>query len=84
MVIYRVWRFSWMGHLRKAVHVGAESLDTVNQALEAMYDDMFQDVAMDISSDIKVLETMLAKDGWGGQTLRSGAEPGASIWDKGE
>ena len=49
-----------------------------------MYDDMFQDVAMDISSDIKVLETMLAKDGWGGQTLRSGAEPGASIWDKGE
>ena len=62
----------------------AESLDTVNQALEAMYDDMFQDVAMDISSDIKVLETMLAKDGWGGQTLRSGAEPGASIWDKGE
>ncbi len=60
----------------------AESLDTVNQALEAMYDDMFQDVAMDISSDIKVLETMLAKDGWGEQSLRSQAEPGTSIWNQ--
>ena len=60
----------------------AESLDTVNQALEAMYDDMFQDVAMDISSDIKVLETMLAKDGWGAQELRSQREPESSIWDE--
>lgn len=59
----------------------AESLDTVNQALEAMYDDMFQDVAMDISSDIKVLETMLAKDGWGGQEMHSQADAGSSIWD---
>lgn len=60
----------------------AESLDTVNQALESMYDDMFQDVAMDISSDIKVLETMLAKDGWGEQALRSQTEPGTSIWNE--
>lgn len=60
----------------------AESLDTVNQALEAMYDDMFQDVAMDISSDIKVLETMLAKDGWGGQEMRSQERRDASsIWE---
>lgn len=49
----------------------AESLGKVNQALETMYNDLFQDVAMDISSDIKVLETMLAKDGWSGQSLRS-------------
>lgn len=60
----------------------AESLDTVNQALEAMYDDMFQDVAMDISSDIKVLETMLEKDGWGAQKLHSQREPESSIWDE--
>lgn len=57
----------------------AESLDTVNQALEAMYDDIFQDVAMDISSDIKVLETMLAKDGWGEQEMHSQTE-GGNIW----
>lgn len=60
----------------------AESLDTVNQALEAMYDDMFQDVAMDISSDIKVLETMLAKDGWGVQEMHSQEREGSSsIWE---
>ena len=36
---------------------------------------------MDISSDIKVLETMLAKDGWGGQEMHSQADAGSSIWD---
>lgn len=57
-----------------------ESLSMVNQALETMYDDLFQDVALDISSDIKVLETMLAKDGWGGPSLRTSAKEGPSIW----
>lgn len=57
-----------------------ESLSMVNQALETMYDDLFQDVALDISSDIKVLETMLAKDGWGGPSLHSSAKEGTSIW----
>ena len=58
----------------------AESLDMVNQALEAMYDDLFQDVALDISSDIQVLETMLAKDGWGEQDLRASQREGTTIW----
>lgn len=40
-----------------------ESLDTVNQALEKLFDEMFQNVAMDISSDIRVLEIMLSQDG---------------------
>lgn len=58
-----------------------ESLDTVNQALEEMHDDMYQGVAMDISSDVRVLEAMLAKDGWGEQALRSAGETGRSIWE---
>lgn len=66
-------------HIIKTRMEIAESLDTVNQALEAMYDDIFQDVAMDISSDIKVLETMLAKDGWGEQEMHSQTE-GGNIW----
>ena len=40
-----------------------ESLDTMNQALEKLFDEMFQNVAMDISSDIQVLEVMLKQDG---------------------
>ena len=46
-----------------------DSLDMINQALKTMFDDMFQEVAMDISSDIRVLEMMLAKDGWTEQTF---------------
>lgn len=40
-----------------------ESLDTINQALEKLFDEMFQNVAMDVSSDIRVLEIMLSQDG---------------------
>ena len=40
-----------------------ESLDTMNTALEKLFDEMFQNVAMDISSDIQVLEVMLKQDG---------------------
>ncbi len=38
-------------------------MDTMNTALEKMFDEMFQSVAMDISSDIRVLEVMLRQDG---------------------
>ncbi|MDO5145853.1 MAG: 5-bromo-4-chloroindolyl phosphate hydrolysis family protein [Eubacteriales bacterium] len=57
-----------------------DSLDTVNQALEEMFDDMFQEIAMDVSSDIRVLEAMLAKDGWGARKLRSQGEEGRDFW----
>ncbi len=40
-----------------------DSMDTMNTALEKMFDEMFQSVAMDISSDIRVLEVMLRQDG---------------------
>lgn len=40
-----------------------ESLDTMNKGLEKLFDELFQNVAMDISSDIQVLEVMLKQDG---------------------
>lgn len=40
-----------------------EMLDQINQAFEKMYDKLFQDSAMDISTDISVLSTMLAQEG---------------------
>ncbi len=49
----------------------AASFEKVNQSLETMYDDLFQGMAMDVSSDIKVLETLLKKDGWGPEVLHS-------------
>lgn len=40
-----------------------QTLDTLNLAFEKLLDDMFKDTAMDISSDISVLQTMLAQEG---------------------
>lgn len=40
-----------------------ESLDTMNQAMEKMFDEMYQNVVLDISSDISVLKVMLKQDG---------------------
>ena len=39
------------------------TLDTINQAFENLLDSFFQDKAWDISSDITVLQTMLAQEG---------------------
>ena len=46
------------------------SLDTLNQAFEKLLDDLFQDTAWDISSDISVLNTMLAQDGYTDDKLK--------------
>lgn len=42
------------------------SLDTINEAFERLLDNLFDDTAMDISSDISVLHTMLAHEGLAG------------------
>ncbi len=39
------------------------TLDTLNLAFEKLLDELFQDTALDISSDISVLHTMLAREG---------------------
>lgn len=39
------------------------TLDTLNTAFEKLLDDLFQDTAWDVSSDIPVLRTMLAQEG---------------------
>ena len=40
-----------------------EMLDEINKAFEKMYDKLFADDAMDVSTDISVLSTMLAQEG---------------------
>lgn len=46
------------------------SLDMVNEAFENLFDSLFQDEAMDISSDISVLKTMLKQEGLMGSDFR--------------
>ncbi len=40
-----------------------QTLDTLNLAFEKLLDDLFQDTALDVSSDISVLQTLLAQEG---------------------
>lgn len=40
-----------------------ETMDTINLAFENLLDGFFEDVALDISTDISVLETMFAQEG---------------------
>ena len=40
-----------------------ETLDTLNLAFEKLLDDLFRDTALDVSSDISVLQTLLAQEG---------------------
>lgn len=39
------------------------TLDTLNLAFEKLLDDLFEDTALDVSSDISVLQTLLAQEG---------------------
>lgn len=39
------------------------TLDTINVAFENLLDDLFEETAMDVSTDISVLEAMLAQEG---------------------
>jgi 5-bromo-4-chloroindolyl phosphate hydrolysis protein len=40
-----------------------DTLDTIVFAFEKLLDDLFKDIAFDISADISVLETMLSREG---------------------
>lgn len=52
------------GNIQKTLEEIEASLDTINDALETMFDELFQEEALDISADIQVLRTMLVRDGW--------------------
>ena len=49
-------------------------MDTLNTAFGNLLDSLFQETAWDISSDISVLETMLAQEGLTGHRFGSGKE----------
>lgn len=51
-----------------------DTLDTLNTAFEKLLDDLFQDTAWDVSSDISVLKTMLAQEGLTGKDFETGGK----------
>lgn len=50
-------------NIKKAKIEISQTLNTIIQAFENLLDSMYEDVAMDISTDISVLETMLKQEG---------------------
>ena len=58
-------------------------MEIINEASKSLLDNMFEDMAMDITSDIHVMTTMMAQDGLtGASTMDLTAE--RSIQDVGE
>lgn len=58
------------------------SLDTINQAFEKLFDSLFADTAMDVSTDISVLQTLLAQEGLTEEDWKAATEPDAEyMWD---
>lgn len=53
-----------------------KTIDTLNTAFEKLLDDLFQDTAWDLSSDISVLHTMLAQEGLTEDGLKSAGKKG--------
>ena len=51
-----------------------ETLDTLNAAFEKLLDDMFQDTAWDVSTDVSVLKTMLAQEGLTEKDFKTGGK----------
>lgn len=51
-----------------------KTLDTLNTAFEKLLDELFQDTAWDLSSDISVLNTMLAQEGLTEDGLKTGGK----------
>ena len=54
-------------NIKKAKQEIEQTLDTLNEAFERLLDAIFQDTAWDVSTDISVLNTMLAQEGLAGQ-----------------
>lgn len=52
----------------------AKTLDTINIAYEKLYDSMYIEAAMDVSSDIAVLQTLLAQEGLTQNVFEKGAD----------
>ena len=50
-------------NIRKAKAEIEKTLDTINQAFENLFDSLFAHTAVDISSDISVLKTLLKQEG---------------------
>ncbi len=46
-----------------------DTLDTLNQAFARLFDNLYQDTSMDITSDISVLHTLLAQEGLTGEKM---------------
>ena len=56
--------------IRASKHEIDATLDTLNLAFEKLLDSVFQDTAMDVSSDISVLHTLLAQEGLTGDDFK--------------
>lgn len=61
-------------HIQRAKSEISDTLDTINEAYEKLYDDLHAREAMDLSSDIAVLQTLLAQEGLTGGAFKKDSQ----------
>ena len=61
-------------NIRSSMHDVEMMMDTIIAAFEKQLDNLFQEEALDISSDISVMETMLAQEGLSADSFSTGDE----------
>lgn len=69
-------------NIRSAKFEIETTLNTINHAFETLLDSLFEDAAMDITTDISVLETMLAQEGLTKNNFKSNGTLGGNSHDK--
>lgn len=57
-------------NILKSIKEIEETLVTLNKAFERLFDNLYQDQSMDISSDISVLNSLLAQEGLTGEEMK--------------
>ena len=64
-------------NVARTKHEIDEALDTINDGFEKIFNDMFQNTAWDISSDISVMKTMMEQDGLTGDGMKEKVPAGS-------
>ena len=65
-------------HIEKALSSVESSLEMIASAFEKQLDMLYRDEAMDMTSDVQVLETMMAGDGLTGEGIKQAMKEDAA------
>lgn len=69
-------------NIQKARKEIEDTLDTIIEAYEKLFDSFFEEAAMDVTSDISVLQNLMAQDGLTNQPFRQSGAGAAAVQEE--